>query len=160
MVQWSAAYCINVRTVVQISRTQVNAHWVGWSACTYISSESRVAMPRASCLSRLAISVSSGFDWETLTQWWRWRSNWRWFQISTLCFYMHICPHMCACTYVNMHTHICTPHMYDWQRRINRAQDLPINVIFLRFILWGHIKAYGSDNQKFNFIVLKSMYEL
>ena len=70
-------------------------------------------VPRASWLARLSHLESSGFDWEVLPQWIRWKSDWGWFSTSVSVRHMHLylCVHAHTRTSKNMHIYAHITHM-------------------------------------------------
>lgn len=84
-------------------RTHINSRCT--QACLwFLLEKQRQEISQTSWLGGLAISASSGFDWEMLSQWIRWKSDGRWFlkSISGLdtCL-QYVCPHTCAQTHVS-----------------------------------------------------------
>lgn len=105
---WSPC-CTSVKTMVQLPRTCVNA------ACHSSLRRWRQESPRVNWIVRLALVVSSRFDWETPPLRMKQKSGREWFpaSTSTLGLYMpihvhsHTCPHM----WRHVRPHTCTTHM-------------------------------------------------
>lgn len=62
MAQCLSGSCVNVRTWVRSSRTDGNAKWAWQPTCNSSPGRQKQEIPRASCLWKVAIWVSSGPD--------------------------------------------------------------------------------------------------
>lgn len=68
-------------------------------------------VPRARWLAIFIILLGSGFDGETLPKLMRWKNNWKWFLISTLC----LCRHMHTHPDTSVHTHVKRADIHKWK---------------------------------------------